>query len=122
MSTVLVAPVIGAIATAPPVVPGVVVALGPAGVVVAVVELVSTATCVVSPGFFSPPAHAERVSTATATANPWNDIIRGLQRRTGSAFTKGGFLTFYFVNLFTSSPRHNRCDTFASHDSCPHPT
>ena len=35
-----------------------------------VVELVSTATCVVSAGFFSPPAQAPSVITPTATANP----------------------------------------------------
>ena len=113
MFTVLVAPVIGAIATAPPVVPGVVVALGPAAVVVVVVELVSTATCVVSPGFFSPPAHAERVNTATATANPWNDIIRGLQSRTGSALTEGGFVYYLLCEFIhklagTQPMRHFR--------------
>src|SRR5437870_341459 len=113
MFTVLVAPVIGAIAAAPPVVAGVVVELGPPAVVVVVVELVSTATCVVSPGFFSPPAHAERVNTATATANPWNDIIIGLQSRTGSALAKGGFLKFLLCEFIhklaeTQSMRHFR--------------
>ena len=47
--------------------------LEPAGVVVVVVfvvVLVSTATCVVSAGFCSPPAHAPSESTPTATAIP----------------------------------------------------
>jgi hypothetical protein len=66
--TVIVLPVIGAAVAAPPaagvVLPGVVV------VVVVVAALVSTATCVVSAGDFSPPAQAPRVSTPAATAKP----------------------------------------------------
>src|SRR5580765_3297022 len=65
--TVMVFPVIGAAAAAPPLVgappPGV-------AVVVVVAVLVSTATCVVSAGDFSPPAQAPSVITPTATANP----------------------------------------------------
>jgi hypothetical protein len=63
----------GAGATAPDVPPGVVVV---AEVVVeADVVDVSTATCVVSAGFFSPPAQAASAITPTATANPWNRIV-----------------------------------------------
>jgi len=68
MFTVFVVPVIGAIVTAPELL-GVPLALV-AVVVVIDVELVSTATCVVSPGFCSPPAQAPSESTPTATANP----------------------------------------------------
>src|ERR1700741_4550603 len=68
--TVLVVPVTGAAATAP-VVPAVVDAAPPAVVVVVVVAaLVSTATCVVSEGCFSPPAHAPSEIIPAATANP----------------------------------------------------
>jgi hypothetical protein len=75
MFTVLVVPVIEAIVEDPPVVvaPGVVDVAPP--VVVVVVELVSTATWVVSPGLFSPPAQAPSIITPTATANPWNRIF-----------------------------------------------
>jgi len=66
MFTVLVAPVIGAIVTAPDddVLAGVVLGL------VTVAADVSTATCVVSAGFFSPPAHAPSEITPIATAHP----------------------------------------------------
>jgi hypothetical protein len=75
MFTVLVVPVIGAIVAAPPVIaPGVLDAAPPV-VVVVVAELVSTATCVVSPGLFSPPAQAPSIITPTAIANPWNRIF-----------------------------------------------
>src|SRR3954462_11831151 len=72
MLTVFVAPVMGAIATLP-VAPAVVEDAPPGVVVVVAVvaALVSTATCVVSPGCFSPPAQAApRVIAPTATANP----------------------------------------------------
>src|SRR6266550_6338569 len=44
-------------------------------VVVVVAALVSTATCVVSAGFFSPPAQAPSAIAPTATANPLNRIF-----------------------------------------------
>jgi hypothetical protein len=74
MLTVLVVPVMGAIVPDPAVLLAGVVADAPE-VVVVVVALVSTATCVVSPGLFSPPAQAPSTIIPTATANPWNCII-----------------------------------------------
>src|SRR6185503_2846804 len=72
---VLVVPVIAAIVPVLVVAPGVVVEVAPPVVVVVVVELVSTATCVVSPGLLSPPAQAPSTITPTATANSWNRIF-----------------------------------------------